>query len=320
MQPTATSKRVVYAALFGNLAIAVTKSVAAAITGSSAMLSEAVHSLVDSVNQLLMLYGIARAAKPPDENRPFGYGRELYFWAFIVALLVLALGAGISVYEGIVHLQHPEPIRQPLVNYIVLGAALLFEGTSWLIALHAFRAGKGKLGYFEAFRRSKNPTTFTVLFEDTAALLGLLIALIGVTASQVWQQPAFDGIASIAIGIVLAASSLLLARETKDLLVGEPASPQVRDDILRIATADPDVRCANGVLTVQLGPDQIVAALSLDFEDALVTPQIEACVDRVERAIKQAHPSVSVLFVKPQTQETWRKRMAGLGDAETPGP
>ena len=320
MQPTHSSKRVVYAALAGNLAIAVTKFVAAAITGSSAMLSEAVHSLVDSINQLLMLYGIKRAAKPPDEHRPFGYGRELYFWAFIVALLVLALGAGVSVYEGITHLMHPEPIRQPLVNYIVLGAALLFEGTSWLIALRAFRASKGKLGYFEAFRRSKNPTTFTVLFEDTAALLGLLIALIGITASQVWQQPAFDGIASIAIGVVLAASSLLLARETKDLLVGEPASPQVRDDILRIATADPDVRCANGVLTVQLGPDQIVAALSLDFEDALTTPQIEACVDRVERAITQAHPSVSVLFVKPQTQETWRKRMAGLSDVETPGP
>ena len=320
MQPTATSKRVVYAALAGNLAIAVTKFVAAAITGSSAMLSEAVHSLVDSINQLLMLYGIARAAKPPDASHPFGYGRELYFWAFIVALLVLALGAGVSVYEGITHLQHPEPIRQPLVNYIVIAAALLFEGTSWLIALRAFRAGKGKLGYFEAFRRSKNPTTFTVLFEDTAALLGLLIALAGVTASHVWQQPAFDGIASIAIGVVLAISSLLLARETKDLLVGEPASPQVRDDILRIATADPDVRCANGVLTVQLGPDQIVAALSLDFEDALNTPQIEACVDRVELAIKQAHPSVSVLVVKPQTQETWRKRMAGLGDVETPGP
>ena len=320
MQPTHSSKRVVYAALAGNLAIAVTKFVAAAITGSSAMLSEAVHSLVDSINQLLMLYGIARAAKPPDESHPFGYGRELYFWAFIVALLVLALGAGVSVYEGITHLQHPEPIRQPLVNYIVLAAAMVFEGTSWLIALRAFRAGKGKLGYFEAFRRSKNPTTFTVLFEDTAALLGLLIALAGVTASQVWQQPAFDGIASIAIGVVLAASSLLLARETKDLLVGEPASPQVRDDILRIATADPDVRCANGVLTVQLGPDQIVAALSLDFEDALTTPQIEACVDRIELAIKQAHPSVSVLFVKPQTQETWRKRMAGLGDVETPGP
>ena len=320
MQPTATSKRVVYAALAGNLAIAVTKFIAAAITGSSAMLSEAVHSLVDSINQLLMLYGIARAAKPPDEDRPFGYGRDLYFWAFIVALLVLALGAGVSVYEGITHLQHPEPIRQPLVNYIVLGAALLFEGTSWLIALRAFRASKGKLGYFEAFRRSKNPTTFTVLFEDTAALLGLLIALIGITASQVWQQPAFDGIASIAIGVVLAISSLLLARETKDLLVGEPASPQVRNDILRIATADPDVRCANGVLTVQLGPDQIVAALSLDFEDALATPQIEACVDRIELAIKQAHPSVSVLFVKPQTQETWRKRMAGLSDVETPGP
>jgi len=315
-----SSKLVVYAALAGNLAIATTKFVAAAITGSSAMLSEAVHSLVDSINEVLLLYGIARSAKPPDEDHPFGYGRELYFWAFIVALLVLALGAGISVYEGIVHLQHPEPIRQPLVNYIVLVAALLFEGTSWLIALRAFRAGKGKLGYFEAFQRSKNPTTFTVLFEDTAALLGLLIALAGIAASQAWQQPAFDGIASIAIGGVLAVSSLLLARETKALLIGEAAHPHVRDDILRIATADTAIRCANGVLTVQVGPDQIVAALSAEFEDALTTPEIEACIHRVELAIKQAHPSVSVLFVKPQTQGMWRKRMEGLSNAETPGP
>jgi cation diffusion facilitator family transporter len=315
-----SSKLVVYAALAGNLAIAVTKFVAASITGSSAMLSEGVHSMVDSINEVLLLYGTARAAKPADTSHPFGYGRELYFWAFIVALLVLALGAGVSVYEGIAHLRHPEPMARPLVNYIVLAASLVFEGTTWFIALRAFRAAKGKLGYFEAFRRSKNPTTFTVLFEDSAALVGLFIALAGVTASHVLQRPEFDGIASILIGGVLAASSLLLARETKALLLGEAAHPHVRDDILRIASEDPAIRTANGVLTVQLGPDQVVAVLSAEFEDALDTTRIEACVSRVEHAAKAAHPELSALFVKPQTPATWRQRMAGLSDAETPGP
>ena len=315
-----SSKLVVYAALAGNLAIAATKFVAAAITGSSAMLSEAVHSMVDSVNEVLLLYGTARAAKAPDASHPFGYGRELYFWAFIVALLVLALGAGVSVYEGITHLQHPQPMTRPLVNYVVLAISMVFEGTTWFIALRAFRAGKGKLGYFEAFRRSKNPTTFTVLFEDSAALAGLFIALAGITASHLLQQPAFDGIASIAIGGVLAASSLLLARETKALLLGESAHPHVRDDILRIAAEDPAIRSANGVLTVQLGPDQVIAALSAEFEDALDTTEIEACVRRIEHAAKAAHPAVTALFVKPQTQATWKQRMAGLADGETPGP
>jgi cation diffusion facilitator family transporter len=320
MPRSPSSNLVVYAALAGNLAIATTKFVAAAITGSSAMLSEAVHSLVDSVNEVLLLYGNARAAKPPDASHPFGYGRELYFWAFIVALLVLALGAGISVYEGITHLQHPEPMTRPLVNYVVLAASFLFEGATWLIALRAFRASKGKLGYFEAFRRSKNPTTFTVLFEDSAALVGLLIAFAGVAASHLLQRPEFDGIASIAIGGVLAASSLLLARETKALLLGESAHPQVRDDILRIAADDSAIRSANGVLTVQLGPEQVIAALSAEFEDALTTTEIEACVHRIEHALKAAHPAVSALFVKPQTQATWRLRIANLSDEESPGP
>jgi cation diffusion facilitator family transporter len=315
-----SSKLVVYAALAGNLAIAATKFVAAAITGSSAMLSEAVHSMVDSVNEVLLLYGTARAAKAPDASHPFGYGRELYFWAFIVALLVLALGAGVSVYEGIVHLQHPEPMTRPLVNYAVLAFSIAFEGTTWYIALRAFRAGKGKLGYFEAFRRSKNPTTFTVLFEDSAALAGLFIALAGVAASHLLQRPEFDGIASIAIGGVLAVSSLLLARETKALLLGESAHPHVRDDILRIASEDPAIRSANGVLTVQLGPDQVIAALSAEFEDALDTTGIEDCVRRIEHAAKTAHPAVSALFVKPQTQATWKQRMASLSDGKTPGP
>ena len=289
MMPRIPSSRfVVYAALAGNLAIAATKFVAAAVTGSSAMLSEAVHSLVDSINEVLLLYGSARAAKAPDASHPFGYGRELYFWAFIVALLVLALGAGISVYEGIIHLQHPEAMTRPLVNYVVLAISILFEGTTWLVALRAFRAGKGSLGYFEAFRRSKNPTTFTVLFEDSAALVGLFIALAGVTASHLLQRPEFDGIASILIGCVLALSSLLLARETKALLLGESAHPHVRDDILRIASEDPAIRTANGVLTMQLGPEQVVAALSAEFEDDLTTTQIEACVRRIEHAARGA--------------------------------
>lgn len=319
MPRMSSPKLVVYAALAGNLAIAATKCVAAAITGSSAMLSEAVHSLVDSTNEVLLLYGSARAGKPPDESHPFGYGRELYFWAFIVALLVLALGAGVSVYEGVTHLRDPEPMTRPLVNYVVLAISLVFEGATWVIALREFRSTKGRLGYFEAFRRSKNPTTFTVLFEDTAALIGLLVAFAGVAASQASGRPEFDGIASIAIGGVLAASSLLLARETKGLLMGESAHPRVRDDILRIAAADPAVRSANGVLTVQLGPEQVVAALSAEFEDALTTPEIEACVSRIEHALKAEQPSIAALFVKPQTRATWLDRRARLADERTPG-
>src|SRR5690348_9638854 len=177
---SSNSRLVVYAALAGNLAIAIAKFVAAGFSGSSAMLSEGVHSLVDTVNELLLLYGMHRAARPPDAAHPFGHGREVYFWSFIVALLVLALGAGVSLFEGIMHLRKPEPMSDPWVNYIVLGVSMLFEGASWSIALREFRAAKGELGYFEAFRQSKDPTTFTVLLEDTAALLGLLIALAGV--------------------------------------------------------------------------------------------------------------------------------------------
>ncbi|MFL6591345.1 MAG: cation diffusion facilitator family transporter [Luteimonas sp.] len=313
------SRFVVYVALGGNLAIALTKFVAAWISGSSAMLSEGVHSLVDTINEVLLLYGMKRAAKPRDATHPFGYGRELYFWSFIVALLVFALGAGVSVYEGVSHLLHPEPMSHPLVNYIVLLASMGFEGTSWLVALREFRKHKGENTYFQAFRRSKDPTTFTVLFEDSAALLGLLIALAGVAASHLLAMPQLDGIASIAIGCVLAVSSLLLARETKGLLIGESAHPRVRADILRIAAMDEDVRSANGVLTVHMGPAEVVAALSAEFRDPLDTTQIEACVNRIESAIKAKHPSISVLFVKPQTREVWEQRTSGA-DGKTRSP
>ena len=308
----AGSHKVVYVALGGNLMIAVAKFIAAGVSGSSAMLSEGVHSLVDTVNEVLLLYGLHRAAKPPDRTHPFGYGRELYFWSFIVALLVLAMGAGVSLYEGVRHIRAPEPIERPIINYIVLGVAMLFEGTSWLVALREFRRQKGRLGYFAAFRQSKDPSTFTVLLEDTAALLGLLVALVGVISAQVLGMPQLDGVASVGIACVLAVSATLLARETKGLLIGESAQPAVSDAILAIAASDEGVCSANGVLTVQMGPNQVVAALSAEFDDALATPQIEACINRIEHQAKAAHPELISLFVKPQTASVWRARREAI--------
>jgi cation diffusion facilitator family transporter len=315
------SHTVVYVALAGNVLIAVAKFTAAALTGSSAMLSEGVHSLVDSVNEILLLYGLKRASLPPDPEHPFGHGRELYFWSFIVALLVLAMGAGVSFYEGVSHLLAPEPIRHPAMNYVVLGVSFLFEGISWCVALREFRAHKGKLGYFEAFRQSKDPSVFTVLLEDSAALLGVLIALGGVVATQVFDDPRFDGAASIGIGLVLALFASLLARETKGLLIGEPAHPAVGRTIMSIAEHDPAIRHANGIMTVQMGPNRIVAALSAEFEDALTTPDIEACIRRIETKAKEAHPDITTLFVKPQTPEVWHQRREQIqvdGDALAP--
>ena len=313
MKKEKSETRVVLAALAGNVAVAATKFCAAAMTGSAAMASEGIHSLVDTVNELLLLYGMKRAERPRDAKHPFGHGRELYFWSFIVALLVFALGAGLSFYEGVHHLREPVTIERPLINYVVIALSFAFEAGSWWVAFTAFRATKGGLGYFQAFRRSKDPATFTVLFEDSAALLGLLIALVGIGGAQILQLPQLDAIASLGIGAVLAVSSILLARETKDLLIGEPALVSVRASLLRIAAADPGTRTANGVFTVQLGPNQILAALSVAFEDALTTTDIETCVNRVESAIRDAHPDIAVLFVKPQTAETWHRHTACFG-------
>jgi cation diffusion facilitator family transporter len=309
------SRKVIYAALLGNLLIAITKFIAAAITGSSAMLSEAVHSLVDTGNELLLLYGMHRASRPPDLEHPLGYGRELYFWSFIVALMVFALGAGISIYEGIMHMLHPEPVENPLLNYVVLSASVCFEAGSWWIALKEFRKAKGKLGYLEAVDASKDPTTFTVLFEDSAALSGLLIAFIGIATATHFNLPELDGAASIGIGLVLGTTAIVLARRTKELLIGEPANPEVQESILRIAGAQPEIVRANGVVTVQLGANEVFAALSAEFDDALTTPQIEACVNGVETRIKAVHPEISLLFVKPQTAATWEARRRRIAAA-----
>jgi cation diffusion facilitator family transporter len=310
MPPHLAAKVSIYAALASNLAIATVKFAAATATGSSAMLSEGVHSLVDTTNEVLVLYGMKRAARPADTNHPFGHGRELYFWTFIVAVQVLVVGAAVAGYEGVNHLLDPEPVRNPFVNYVVLGASFVFEAVSWWFGLKAFRATKGAQTYGEAFRNSKDPTTFLVLFEDTAALLGLLIAAAGIATAQTFNAPRLDGVASIGIALVLLVSSLLLVRETKGLLIGETAHARIREAILRVAGEDPGVRHANGVLAAQLGPNQVVASLSLEFHEALTTKEIEQSVNRIETAVCRASPDVVILFVKPQTAETWESRKA----------
>lgn len=273
------------------------------------MWSEGIHSLVDSVNEILLLYGIHRAGAKPSKTHPLGYGREIYFWSFLVSILVLAFGAGLSFYQGVAHFMNPKPIERPTLGLIMLGVAFLFEGASWLLAAREFGSQKGAKGYVEALRRSKDPTVFTVLLEDTAALLGLLLAFVGVVLSLWLRESRFDAAASIAIGMLLTIISLFLARETKSLLIGEAAHGHVRDCILKIAADDPGVRNINGLVTVQMGPDQVVAAMSAEFEDHLTTPQIEACIERIERRIRDQREEVTILFVKPQTPETWRERM-----------
>lgn len=302
------SKTVIYAALAGNLAIALTKFVAAFFTGSSAMLSEGVHSLVDTGNGGLLLYGMRRAARPADRAHPLGHGRELYFWSFIVALLVFALGAGVSFYEGVIHIMAPEPIANPKINYIVLGLSVLFEGSSWYVALKEFRQQKGKQGWLQAVQSSKDPSVYTILFEDSAALLGLVVAFAGILAAEVLDMPELDGAASIGIAVILGATAIFLARESKGLLIGEPASPEVQAKVLAIAQQDPAVQRANGVLTVHLGPQEIVAGLSIEFEDHLTAPEIEGCVERLESLLKKEMPEITRLFVKPQTTGTWERR------------
>jgi len=303
----AGSRTAVRAALVGNVLVAATKAGAAVFTGSSAMLSEAVHSFVDTGNELLLLYGMRRAAKRADREHPAGYGRELYFWSFIVALLVFALGAGVSIYEGVHHVLDPQPIDNAIVSELVLAAAFVFEGGSWIVSLRQFNQAKGALGYWEAFVKSKDPPLFMVLFEDSAALVGIAIAAVGTVLAAHFDMPLADGIASILIGLVLVCTSTLLARESKSLLIGERADGALVASILEIANAACGPSRANGVLTIQLAPQQIMAAISFEFDDALTAPRIEELVADIERRIHAAHPEVTSLFIKPQTPQQYRQ-------------
>jgi cation diffusion facilitator family transporter len=308
MATGSASRKVIYAALAGNLLVALTKFAAAWWTGSSAMLSEGVHSVVDTANQLLLLYGISRSAKPRDEGHPLGYGRELYFWSFIVALLIFSLGAGVSFYEGIVHISAPVRITDPHVNYVVLGISFVFEGATFLIALKEFNKLRGSLGYLEAVTRSKDPPSFLVLLEDSAALIGIAIAFIGTFAAEKLAMPVLDGVASIGIGLLLAATATFLARESKGLLIGEGARGSTIRSIRQIAAEQPGVERVNDLVTVHLAPDQVVAALSLEFQDPLTTPEIEKAVAAIEGRICKRHPEVVSIFVKPQSSVTREQR------------
>lgn len=314
MVARSSSKTVVYAALIGNLLVAVTKAVAAFVTGSSAMSSEAIHSFVDTWNEILLLYGMRRAAVPPDHQHPLGHGRELYFWSFIVAVLIFALGAGVAILEGIGHIRDPQPMTNPNVNYIVLALAFVFEGATWLIALKQFKAAKGELGFYDAFRRSKDPPSFMVLFEDSAALVGIVIAALGTFIATTFDAPVFDGVASILIGLVLAGTSVLLARESKSLLIGEQAPRELTDTVTRIINDSRSAR-ANGMFTVQLAPNQTVVAVSMEFADELRATDIENLVIDIEAKVRAARPDVVALFVKPQTAKAFQRTpWSGLRD------
>jgi cation diffusion facilitator family transporter len=308
------SSRVVKAALVGNALVAITKLAAALVTGSSAMLSEAVHTTADTGNELLLLYGLRRAARPPDADHPFGHGRELYFWSFVVALLVFALGAGVSLYEGVSHVLHPAAIANAGVNYAVLGLALVFESGSWWVAHKAFRSAKGDRGYMEAVRRSKDPATFIVLAEDTGAILGILIAFAGNAAAQLLDRPVLDGVASIAIGLLLAFTALVLARETKGLLIGEPARSELVSSICRMAREHAGVGRSNGLFTVHLGPRQVLAALSIEFDDTLTAANVEAIVADLEDQVRKVHPEVVSVLIKPQKADRADFRLPSADD------
>ena len=278
------------------------KFVAAVISGSSSMLTEGVHSLVDSGNQILLLYGKKAARRAPDARRPFGYGREIYFWSFVVAILIFALGAGVSIYEGWQHWIEPEELRSPLINYIVLGVAFVLEGTSWLVAMREFGEAKGSQGWWSAIHTSKDPSTFIVLFEDSAALAGLVVAGIGVWASHAFGDPRIDGLASIVIGGILGAVAVVLAREAKGLLIGEAASPDVVASIRRVVGAHPAVIAVNHVRTIHTAPQSVFVAISADFEDSTSMGDGEAMIDEIEAELKREMPELSSIYIRPETR------------------
>lgn len=294
------SKTVIYAALIGNGLIAISKFVGSVITGSSAMMSEGIHSLVDTGNQVLLLLGLKRAKKPADENYPFGHGKEIYFWSFVVAIMIFGVGAGISIYEGIHGIMDPHPVTSPMINYIILGLAVIFEGGAWYFAYKEFRKHQGDQGFFKAVQGSKAPTTFVVLFEDTAAMLGLIVALIGIWLGQVTGIHLFDGIASIVIGVILGVTAAWLAYETKGLLIGESTEPQIVQGITDMASGYDEILAVNETLTMHMGPEYILVNLSVDFKDEITADRIEKATAKLSKEIRDTFPRVKRIFVEPE--------------------
>ncbi|MBV1822750.1 cation diffusion facilitator family transporter [Komagataeibacter oboediens] len=319
MAHSSSSRTVIFAALGGNLLVAATKFAAAFMTGSASMLSEAIHSLIDTGNQGLLLVGMRRATRPATAMHPFGFGLELYFWTFVVALLIFGLGAGVSLYEGIIHIIHPQPVAHVLVNYVVLMASIVFEGSVWLMALRAFRKeGKGRRGWVEAVQMSKDPTVFTVLFEDTAALSGLGVALLGNILAEWLDMPVLDGVASIIIACILAVTATFLARESQSLLTGEGVAPEVLTALRRMALAASGVERLNEIRSLHFGPRDVLVVISLDFRNDMTAGQVEVVVSALERQIKQAYPEVTRVFIEAQDSRTQPPGTADSGSIPTP--
>ncbi len=295
-----SSKRAIYAALVGNSLIAVTKFGAAVYTGSSAMLSEGIHSLVDTGNQVLLLFGMRQAAKPADEAFPFGHGKEVYFWSFVVAMLIFALGGTLSIYQGMSHLAAPEPITNISINYVVLGLALVFEFGALYVALKEFNLSRGDTPVLKAVREGKDPTLFVVVFEDSAAMAGLLVAMLGLVLYQLTGNALFDALASIVIGLILIVTAVWLAWESKSLLIGESASPELRQGIVQILDTDARVLVTNEIATLHMGPEFIVVTVSADFIDGIDAGELERGVTEMNRAIKALDPRVKRVFIEAE--------------------
>lgn len=302
----ADSRTAVYGAIAANVAIAVTKFIVASITGSSAMLSEGIHSSVDTFNGVLLLVGLKLSQRPATAEHPFGHGKELYFWSLIVAVLIFGLGGGLSLYEGVQHLHRPQPLRDPMWNYVVLGIAAVFECSSFLIALRQFLRGAGDTPLWTALGRSKDPATYTVLAEDAAALVGLLVAAVGIYCSHRWNRPQFDGAASLAIGLLLVGVAVLLIQQSRGLLIGEGIRPETARAIRRIAMAQPKVHNVGRVLSMYLGPDEALVTLDLDFDEGTGTADAAAAIATIERQVHERYPMIRRLFIEanPATGST----------------
>lgn len=294
------SKKVIIAALIGNGLIAVTKFIAASISGSSAMMSEGIHSLVDTGNQVLLLHGMKRSQKPADKHFPFGHGKEIYFWSFVVSILIFAVGAGVSLYEGTHRILHPEEVRNYTINYIVLGLAIIFEGGALWFALQEFRKAKGKRSTLDAVKHGKDPALFVVLFEDSAAMAGLLVALIGIGLSQFTGALYWDGVASVIIGVILGITAIWLAFETKGLLIGESADSELVDNVTEFLSKEDGIDSVNEVLTLHMGPEFILVIANVDFTNSLTADDVEKKIQHCKEQVKAHYPSAKRVFIEAQ--------------------
>lgn len=295
----AESRTAIYGAIAANVAIAVTKFIVAGVTGSSAMLSEGIHSLVDTGNGALLLMGERRSRRPASAEHPFGHGKELYFWSLIVAVLIFGLGGGVSLYEGVLHVMHPNPLEDAHWNYIVLACAAVFEGASLAIALRQFTRERGDTPFWKALRTSKDPSTYTVMAEDSAALAGLAIAALGVFASHWLGMPRLDGVASILIGLLLCGVAMLLIRESRGLLVGEGVSPETARAIQEIARGEAGVRDVGRVLSMYVGPEDVLVTFDLHFAPDVPAGEVASTIRRIEQAVRERYPRVRRIFLEP---------------------